>query len=230
MSLVSATALPSSSVLTSCIPAPSSRSLLSSSLLPSIPISSTPVTATSLFLSSTPGDVVAPSAIAAASINSSVPRPSIWSRARVASVLCLSWVPVTSRVWLPGPVGRAAGPDSSPYGTLKLTEGSRPVQGAVARDSRAHPSHLLLDARVMLNAPGDVCPGTVLLALGYIIPPPGTHHRASVPYVGLRTVPREPGAGDSNRSVRIIVIIILCNFLTLPGWGACDTSCSYGGH
>ena len=144
-------------------------------ILSSIPISSTipvliaptPVSSSSLFLPSITRNVIIPPAcclgpasIPPSNLCSSVPWPSIWSWTGVAPILSLPWVPLTSRVWLPGTIRGTAGPDGRAYGTLKLTECPWPVQGAVARNARTYASHLLLYTRVMLYAAGDVCPGT----------------------------------------------------------------------
>ena len=48
----------------------------------------------------------------------------------------------------------------------------------------------------MLDTAGHVGPAAVRLALGDIVPPPGTDHGAGVTHVGLGAVTREPGAGD----------------------------------
>ena len=55
-------------------------------------------------------------------------------------------------------------PDGRPHRAGKLTDSTREVKGAVSRDAGTHPSHLLLLARLVLDAPRHVCPGAVLLA------------------------------------------------------------------
>ena len=46
----------------------------------------------------------------------------------------------------------------------------------------------------MLDTAGHVGPAAVRLALGDIVPPPGTDHGAGVAHVGLGAVAGEPGA------------------------------------
>lgn len=86
-------------------------------------------------------------------------------------------------------------PDVRPGEAVELAEAARGVQGAVAGDAGADPGHLLLDAGLVLDAPGHVRPGAVLLALGHVVPPEGAHHVARVARVRLAAVPGEPRAG-----------------------------------
>ena len=74
----------------------------------------------------------------------------------------------------------------------------------------------------MLYAPWDVCPGTILLALRHVVPPPCTDHGTSVPHIGLRTVARESRTGYCYWAIRIIIVIIVIiagDLLALPGRG-----------
>ena len=87
-------------------------------------------------------------------------------------------------------------PDGRPHRAGELTDSTREVKGAVARDAGTHPSHLLLLARLVLNTPRHVCPCAVLLALRHVVPAPRADHSARVTHIGLGAVAGKSGACD----------------------------------
>ena len=81
----------------------------------------------------------------------------------VAPVLCLSQVSGARRVGEPGSVLCARGVDVWAHRALEGAPLVLVTLGAVAGDARAQPGDLDLHSGLVLDAPGDVCPGAVLL-------------------------------------------------------------------
>ena len=84
-------------------------------------------------------------------------------RAGIASVLRLTWIAVARWVRVPRAIQRAGRADLWAHRALEGAEAARGVQGAVAGYPGAYPRHLLLLARLVLNAAWLVRPRAVLL-------------------------------------------------------------------
>jgi len=164
--------------------------------VPSIPVTST--TSTPVVVSpvgSNRSPVSPASTPRSSSLLSSIPGSTVWSRAGVTTVLGLPGVPGTGGVGLPCSILGTGGSDGRPYRAGELTESSRKVEGAVARNTRAESCQLLLYPGLVLDTAGHVSPAAVRLALGNIVPTSGTDHGAGVTNIGLGAVTREPRAG-----------------------------------
>jgi len=138
------------------------------------------------------------------SLESSVPRRSVRSRAGITAVLGLSGVSLTRGVGLPGAVLGTGGPDRRTDRTEELTESSWEVERTVTRYTGTDARHLLLHPGLVLDTARDVRPGAVRLTLRDIVPASSADHSAGVTNVGLGAVAREPGtchqAGHGGRS------------------------------
>jgi len=194
------------SVVLSVVPVPVRSSVVVDVVpgnVPSIPVTSstsTPSTSVVVVVVSPVGSRRSPvrptsSPRSSSSLLSSVPGRTVWARAGVTAVLGLPGVPGTGGVGLPCSILGTGGSDRRPHRAGELTERPWKVKGAVARYSRAESSELLLYPGLVLDTAGHVSPAAVRLALGDIVPPPGTDHGAGVSNVGLGAVTREPRAG-----------------------------------
>jgi len=191
------------SVVLSVVPIPIRSSVVVPGNVPSIPVTSTTsTTSTSVVVvvvspvGSSRSPVSPASRARSSSLLSSVPGRTVRSRAGVTTVLSLPGVSGTGGVWLPGPILGTGGSDGRSHRAGELTESSRKVEGAVARNTRAESCELLLYPGLVLDTAGHVGPAPVRLALGNIVPASGTDHGAGVTHVGLGAVTREPRAGD----------------------------------
>jgi len=75
------------------------------------------------------------------------------------------------------------------------------VQGAVAGHPGALAGHLLLLARLVLNTPGLVCPGPVLLTHGHVVTAKSADHQTRLPWIGLRAVASKAWTRDQRSAV-----------------------------
>jgi len=85
------------------------------------------------------------------------------SWAAVATVPCLPQVPLTCGVWGPGTILGTDGVNISSSHAVELATSVEEPLCTIPRNTRADTGDLLLDTRVMLNTPGDICPGPIIL-------------------------------------------------------------------